>query len=100
MWTILKISIEFVIVFELLLFSFFGLQTYGMLAPQPKIEPGMKSTSPALEGKVLTTGPPGKSLNIGFWMEKDVTENTYLFNVGYFVGGRSKNDPFFQCVFL
>ncbi|XP_010835678.1 PREDICTED: alpha-hemoglobin-stabilizing protein isoform X1 [Bison bison bison] len=29
-------------------------------------------------------------------MEKDVTENTYLFTVGYFVGGRSKNDPFFH----
>ncbi|XP_040116162.1 alpha-hemoglobin-stabilizing protein isoform X1 [Oryx dammah] len=29
-------------------------------------------------------------------MEKDVTENTYLFNAGYFVGGRSKNDPLFH----
>ena len=30
----------------------------GILAPQPGIEP----TSPALEGEVLTTGPPGKSM--------------------------------------
>ena len=29
-----------------------------ILAPQPGIEP----TLPALEGEVLTTGPPGKSL--------------------------------------
>ena len=66
MWTILKIFIEFVIVFELLLFSFFGLQTYGMLAPQPKIEPGMKSTTPALEGKV------------NHWTTKEVPEHWFL----------------------
>ncbi|XP_013830313.1 PREDICTED: alpha-hemoglobin-stabilizing protein isoform X1 [Capra hircus] len=29
-------------------------------------------------------------------MEKDVTENTYLFNPGYFVGERSKNGPLFH----
>ena len=32
-------------------------QAYGILAPQPGIEP----TSTALEGRFLTTGPPGKS---------------------------------------
>ena len=32
----------------------------GILAPQPEIKP----TPPALEGKVLTTGPPGKSLGL------------------------------------
>ena len=37
---------------------FFGCEAFGILAPQPEIEP----TPPALEGKVLTTGPPGKSL--------------------------------------
>ena len=79
--------------------SFFGLQTYGMLAPPPKIEPEMKLTTPALEEKVLTTGPPGKSLNVGFWMEKDVTENTHLFNAGYFVGGRRKRIHFFRVYF-
>ena len=31
----------------------------GILVPQPGIEP----TSPALEGRFLTTGPPGKSKN-------------------------------------
>ena len=34
---------------------FFGHDACGILAPQPGIEPL------ALEGEVLTTGPPGKS---------------------------------------
>ena len=37
---------------------FFGLKAYGSLDPWPGIYP----TPPALEGEVLTTGPPGKSL--------------------------------------
>ena len=36
---------------------FFVHEAYGILAPQPGIEP----VPPALEGGVLTTGPPGKS---------------------------------------
>ena len=59
MWTIFKVFIEFVTI--LLLFSvfwFFGCKACGILAPQPGIEPAL----PALEGEVLTTGPPGKSL--------------------------------------
>ena len=39
-------------------FFSFGCNAYGILASQPGIEP----TPPALEAKVLTTGPPGKSL--------------------------------------
>ena len=39
------------------MFWFFGREAYGILAPQPGIEP----TPPALEGEVLTTGPPEKS---------------------------------------
>ena len=35
----------------------FGCEARGALATGPGIEP----TPPALEGKVLTTGPPGKS---------------------------------------
>ena len=35
---------------------FFDHKAPGILVPQPGIEPG----SPALEGEVLTTGPPGK----------------------------------------
>ena len=43
--------------FYIVLF-FFGHETCRILAPQLGIEP----EAPTLEGKVLTTGPPGKSL--------------------------------------
>ena len=39
------------------MFWFFGHKACGILAPWPGIEPAPS----ALEGKVLTTGPPGKS---------------------------------------
>ena len=39
------------------MFWFFGYEACGTLAPWPGIEPAPS----ALEGKVLTTGPPGKS---------------------------------------
>ena len=54
MWTTLKFLIEFVTTF--LLFFCFGF--FGHEAPQPVIEPALL----ALKGKVLTPGPPGKSL--------------------------------------
>ena len=41
-----------------LCFGFFGFEVYRILAPQP----GIKLSSPALEGEVLTTGLSGKSL--------------------------------------
>ena len=41
---------------------FFGLDARGILAPPPGIEPA----PPALEGEVLATGPPGKSLKCFF----------------------------------
>ena len=40
------------------MFWFFGLEAHGILASQP----GIKPTTPALEGEVLTTGPPRESL--------------------------------------
>ena len=40
------------------MFCFFGQEACGILA----IWPGTEPSSPALEGEVLTTGPPGKSL--------------------------------------
>ena len=43
------------------MFWFFGREARGILAPQPGIEPA----PPGLEGKVSTTGPPGKSLEDG-----------------------------------
>ena len=39
------------------MFLFSGPEACGILAPQPRIKPGL----PALEGEVYTTGPPGKS---------------------------------------
>ena len=39
------------------MFWFFGPKACGISAPRP----GIESASPALEGDVLTTGPPGKS---------------------------------------
>ena len=39
------------------MFWFFGCEARGISAPRPGIEP----VPPALEGEVLTTGPPGKS---------------------------------------
>ena len=44
----------------LLPFSFFDHKAHGILAPQPGIEP----TPLALEGKILTTGQPGKFLQV------------------------------------
>ena len=41
------------------MFCFFGLEACGILAPRPGIEPAPS----ALEGEVITTGPPGKSLS-------------------------------------
>ena len=42
------------------MFWVFGPEARGILVPRPGIEP----TLPALEGKVLTIGPPGKSPEI------------------------------------
>ena len=61
MWAVFKVSVEFVTV--LLLFWFFGQKTSGILAPRP----GMGPTCPALEGEVLTPGPPG-SPTVGFFV--------------------------------
>ena len=43
-----------------LFFFFFGPGACRILAPQP----GIKPTSPALQGEVLTIGPWGKSLHV------------------------------------
>ena len=42
------------------MFCFFGREACGILAPRPGIEPAL----PALEGEVLTTRPPEKSLDL------------------------------------
>ena len=56
---------------------FFGHKACGILAPRPGIEP----TPPALEGKFLTTGLPGKSLFLYSWIDlsqKSVISARYL----------------------
>ena len=54
-----KVSIEFVTVLLLFfyVFVFSGTKAYGILAAPP----GIELVPPALEGRVLTTGQPGKS---------------------------------------
>ena len=47
------------------MFWFFGRKACGILAPRP----GIKPSRPALEGNVLTTGPPGKSLLSVSWYD-------------------------------
>ena len=55
-----KVFLEFVtILFLGFFFFFFGHEASGISALQPGIEPA----APVLEGKVFTTGLPGKSLN-------------------------------------
>ena len=44
------------------MFWFFGQEAYGILVTWPGVEP----TRPALEGKVLFTEPPGRSLGVHF----------------------------------
>ena len=47
------------------MFWFFAPEASGILGPRPGIEP----TPAALEGKVPTTGPPGKShIHFNFWV--------------------------------
>ena len=58
MWTIFKVFIEIVTILLLFYVRFFGHKACGILAPQPGIEPA----PPALEGEILTAGPPGKSI--------------------------------------
>ena len=59
MWAIFKVFIEFVaLLFLFYVVLFFCWEACGILTPQP----GIKPIPPALEGKVLATEPPGKSL--------------------------------------
>ena len=51
------------------MFWFFGPKAGGILAPWP----GIKPVPPALEGEVLTTGLPGKSLHLNFFNEVVLT---------------------------
>ena len=59
MWAIFKVFTIFYNTASVSHFVFFAHELCGILAAQLVIEP----TPPALEGKVLTTGPPGMSPN-------------------------------------
>ena len=54
----LKSLLNYYNIVSVLCFVFFSQEACGILAPQP----GIKLTPSASEGKVLTAGPPGKSL--------------------------------------
>ena len=62
MWTIFKVFVDFVTVLFLFYVLVFPPQACAILAPQL----GVKPAASALEGEVLTTGPPRKSLEAHF----------------------------------
>ena len=61
-WTIFKVFIEFVIILLLLLLFFF----FSWLRDRRDLSSPTRdqTLTPALEGEVLTPGPPGKSLKV------------------------------------
>ena len=65
------------------MFWIFGREAYGISAPQPGIEPA----PPALEGEVLTIGPPGKSQEdifcycIGFGGSRSISGFFWFFHI-------------------
>ena len=68
---------------SVLCFQFFGNEAYGILAPQPGIEP----TPPALEGEILTTGPAGKSRKECFSCQESSTEQEDILKDGSMESG-------------
>ena len=60
MWTIFSLDW---ICYSIASVGFFGHMPCGILVPWP----GMEPIPPTLEGEVLTTGPPGKSLLLLFF---------------------------------
>ena len=60
MWTIFKVLLNLKQFCFCFMFWVFDWKTCGVLAPRPGIEP---APSP-MEGEVLTTAPPAKSLHV------------------------------------
>lgn len=58
MWAIFKVFTELVTI----CFGFLATRHVGILVPRP----GIELTLLALEGKILTTGPPGKPFLFSF----------------------------------
>ena len=65
--------------------GFLYLQHTGLVAPSAcgilVPWPGIESTSPALEGEFLTTGPLGKSLNTAFAFQKTPSRKAYFLSL-------------------
>ena len=55
----------------------FGQEAYGILVPQPVIEPVL----PVLEGEILTTGSPGKSLEFNFELQIEPHDCSLCFSI-------------------
>ena len=55
------------------MFVFFGCKAYGILSLQPGIKPGYHE----LEGKLLTTEPPGKSHEYPYKQEARARARTH-----------------------
>jgi len=56
---------------------FLGPQAWGILAPWPGIEP----QTPALEDEVLTTRPPGKSLDLPVFIQRIAMDDIWAQSV-------------------
>ena len=69
MWLICKVLIEFVTISLLFYVFVFWLQVMWYLNSLTRDQP----CTSALKGKVLTTGPPGKSLDIFFFGSETVS---------------------------
>ena len=63
------------------MFWVFGPEARGILVPRPGIEP----TLPALEGKVLTIGPPGKSPDRVSNQFVILVGNMHIYNMHMFI---------------
>ena len=83
-------SLEFVTKLLLFYVLVLGPKAYGVLAPHPRI----KLALPALEGEVLTTGLPGKSLLLLFYREHRGSEKLRkLPKVTQLANGESRLEP-------
>ena len=86
MWTIFKVLLNLIQYCFCFMFLFFGCVACGISAPQSRIKP----RPPVLEGKVLTTGLPGKSLLFAF--KSDTTERPH-FHFSFSCIGEGNGSP-------
>ena len=73
MWTIFKVFIEFVTTL-LPCFGFLAMRYVGSWL----LDQGIKPAPPALENKVLTTGPPGMSISVLIFNEETFVHASYM----------------------